>query len=88
MDDLERELMILDMQEECTAYDKSRADELARNPAWWNINLGLVDSTLEQQEASKVIFNEFSKFKSVDEYEAIESKFIRFAQFKLFNGSV
>jgi hypothetical protein len=85
MDDIERELLIMDMQEECDVYDQSRKDELSRNPLWWNIKLGLIESTPEQEKSATKIFREFSKFKSLDN-ERIEDKFQRFEQYKLFNG--
>jgi hypothetical protein len=87
MDDLERELILLDMADLSFEYDKSRKEEIEKNPVWWNIRLGLIESTEDQYKISGIIFSEFMKLKSLPD-EPIEHKFSRFSQLKIAKDTV
>jgi len=88
MDDLERELMILDFQEDCNECDIMREKELSKNPIWWNKLNGLVECTEEEYRQAREISAEFKKFSQGScNGLTLEDRFNLFEAFKLRNGS-
>jgi len=84
MDDIDRELMILDFQEECNEYDIFREKELSKNPIWWNKINGLFECTEEEYQQARKISAEFKQFsKDSCNRLTIEDKFNLFESFRL-----
>lgn len=85
MEDWERELLIIEMQEECQEYDQKSQAEINKNPVWWNIHLGLIESTEPQRVKAEKIFREFVKWSEFSDLNICQ-RFKKFEQFKLYGG--
>jgi hypothetical protein len=63
MDEFERQLLIMDLEQEAEEYELSYAAEIARNPIWWNIAHGLQDAPRAQYDKAKEITAQFLRFR-------------------------
>jgi hypothetical protein len=78
MDDLDRMILIEDLEAEAAEYDAIEADELARNPEWWNISLGLIEASRQEYDKARSILGQFCKFQP----QGVSCVFERFRMFE------
>ena len=62
MDEFERELLIMDLEQEAEEYDVAYAAEVAKNPDWYNKAKGLMECSREEYYKAKEICSNFYRF--------------------------
>lgn len=62
MDEFERQLLIMDLEQEAEEYEIAYAAEIAKNPSWWNIAHGLEDAPRNVYDKAKETTAKFLRF--------------------------
>jgi len=62
MDEFEREMLLMDLQDEAAAWDEKERRRIEELPKWWRVAYCIEDADSKTFELAKVTRNEFFTF--------------------------